>query len=281
MKENISQYLHEHPDLNHSRILAALPVDFPWRSQIHYYDSIDSTNTAAKKAAAQGSCAGTTLIADSQTAGRGRLGRSFLSPAGMGIYLSVILQPECLPRDLMHLTCATAVAACNAVTRYCGLRPGIKWTNDLVVGKRKLAGILTELSVNSHTGLVDYAVIGIGINCCQHKDDFPQDIRDIATSVAIETGKDVDRSGLCADMIIALYEMQQNLLKKKPQIMQIYRENCITLGQTVSIVGAGSVRHAMALDIDHEGGLLVRYDTGETGTVTSGEVSVRGMYGYI
>ena len=264
-----------------SNILASLPADFPWGSQIHCYTSISSTNTAAKQAAANGVNEGTVFIADSQTAGRGRLGRSFFSPAGTGIYLSVVLRPECPPGQLMHLTCAAAVAVCKAITRCCGLHPGIKWTNDLVIGKRKLAGILTELSINSHTGLVDFAVVGIGINCCQHGEDFPPEIRGIATSIAIETGSPIDRSRLCAAAIMALYEMQQSLIDQKQQIMQAYRENCITLGQKVSIVGGGPVRYATALDIDDDGGLLVRYDSGETGTITSGEVSVRGMYGYI
>ena len=281
MNEKIPQCVPADCGLSSSNILASLPADFPWRGQIHCYASMDSTNTAAKQAANNGAEAGTVFIADSQTAGRGRLGRSFLSPAGTGIYLSVVLRPECTPSQLMHLTCAAAAAVCNAVTQCCGLRPGIKWTNDLVAGKRKLAGILTELSVNSHTGLVDFVVVGIGINCCQRPEDFPSEIQHIATSVAIQTGTAVDRSRLCAAVIMAIYEMQQNLLNKKPQILQAYRENCITLGQTVSIVGNGTVRYATALDIDEDGGLLVRYDSGETGTVTSGEVSVRGMYGYI
>ena len=281
MNKNIPACTYEESGLCSSKILAALPEAFPWRSHISCYDSIDSTNTAAKKAAAAGAPEGTVLIANSQSAGRGRLGRSFFSPAGMGIYLSVVLHPECLPRELMHLTCAAAVAACNAVTRYCGLRPGIKWTNDLVLGSKKLAGILTELSVNSTTGLVEYAVVGIGINCCHDVQDFPPEIRNIATSIAIETGTCVDRNSLCAAMIVALSEMRQTLLKEKPQIMQVYRKNCITLGQSVSIVGSGPVRHAKAMDIDPDGGLLVRYDSGESGTITSGEVSVRGMYGYV
>ena len=267
--------------LTGERILSALPADFPWRNKLHCYASIDSTNTAAKQAANTGVDAGTVFIADSQTAGRGRLGRSFFSPPGTGIYLSVVLRPGCTPDQLMHLTCATAVAVCKAVIQCCDLHPGIKWTNDLVAGKRKLSGILTELSVNSQSGLVDFAVVGIGINCCQLAADFPPEIKDIATSIAIETGKAVDRSRLCAAIIMALYEMQQNLLAKKQEMMQFYRKNCITLGQRISIVGNGPVRHATALDIDHDGGLLVRYDSGESGIVTSGEVSVRGMYGYI
>ena len=102
--------------------------------------------------------------ADRQTGGRGRLGRTFLSPAGVGVYLSILLRPDCRPMELMHLTCAAAEAMCDAVETTTGLRPGIKWTNDLVVGNRKIAGILTENGLNAQ-GLVDYAIIGTGINC--------------------------------------------------------------------------------------------------------------------
>ena len=150
-----------------------LPGDHPWQDQILCFDTIDSTNTRAKLLAAQGAPHGTVLLADTQTAGRGRLGRSFQSPGGMGIYMSVLLRPKCRPEKLMHLTCAAAVAACDAVEKVCGLRPGIKWTNDLISGKRKLAGILTELSLSPATGLLDYAVIGIGINCHQSAGEDP------------------------------------------------------------------------------------------------------------
>ena len=138
------------------RILDHLPRNHPWAGNIHYFDTIDSTNTEAKRLAAAGAPHGTVLIAGHQTGGRGRMGRSFHSPAGLGIYLSVILRPECAPGDLMHLTCAAAVAMCDAVENAAGFRPGIKWTNDLVYGKRKLGGILTELAFGS-SGRVDYA----------------------------------------------------------------------------------------------------------------------------
>jgi len=117
-------------------ILASLFDDFPWKERILYFDTIDSTNTRAKHLGTQGAPHGTVLIADRQTGGRGRLGRSFHSPAESGIYLSVLLRPQCHASQLMHLTCATGVAMCNAVETACGLRPGIKWTNDLVFGKR-------------------------------------------------------------------------------------------------------------------------------------------------
>ena len=107
-----------------NRILSFLPADYPWKSSLHYFDAIDSTNLRAKQMAAQGAPHGTVLIADRQTAGKGRLGRSFHSPEGMGIYMSILLRPVCAPGELMHLTCAAAVAMCDAVEKATGLRPG-------------------------------------------------------------------------------------------------------------------------------------------------------------
>lgn len=261
-------------------ILQNMRESCPWQDSLLWFDSIDSTNTRAKELAAQGAPHGTVLIADHQTGGRGRRGRSFHSPSGTGIYMSVILRPNCVPGELMHLTCAAAVAMCDAIENTCGIRLGIKWTNDLVYGKRKLAGILTELGL-SPRGTVDYAIIGIGINCCQEESDFPEDIRSIAGSLHSVTGKQIDRAKVAAAMVDALYRMNGDLLSKKDDILNCYRADCITLGMDVSVVKAdGSVRHGKALDIDHEGALIVQFDTGAE-TVNSGEVSVRGMYGYV
>ena len=253
----------------------------PWQDSLLWFETIDSTNTRAKELAAQGAPAGTVLIADHQTGGRGRRGRSFHSPAGTGIYMSVILRPNCAPTELMHLTCAAAVAACDSVETSCGIRPGIKWTNDLVYGQRKLAGILTELGL-SPRGTVDYAIIGIGINCCQEITDFPEDIRSIAGSLHTVTGQIIDRAKVAAALLDAFRRMDDRLLTDKEAIMAQYRTDCITLNRQISVVTAdGSVRHGLALDIDAEGALLVRFDDGTENRVNSGEVSVRGMYGYV
>ena len=150
------------------KIIKNLRESCPWQDSLLWFDSIESTNTHARELARQGAAHGTVLIADHQTGGRGRLGRSFHSPAGSGVYMSVILRPNCNPQEIMHLTCAAAVAMCDAVETAAGFRPGIKWTNDLVCGHRKIAGVLTELGFDSH-GNVDFAVVGIGINCCQQK----------------------------------------------------------------------------------------------------------------
>ena len=161
------------------RIVSYLPKDFPWEDKLYYFDTIGSTNDEARRMAKSGAPHGTVLIADHQTGGHGRRGRSFHSPAGSGIYMSVLLRPDCAPTELMHLTCAVAVAMCDAIEQAVGFRPGIKWTNDLVIGSKKLGGILTELSVNSQTGLVDWAVVGIGINCRHEAKDFPKDLQSI------------------------------------------------------------------------------------------------------
>lgn len=258
-------------------ILSHLPGNFPW--QVNWYDTVDSTNTKAKALARDGAPHGTVLIAGAQTAGRGRMGRSFASPAGLGLYLSVILRPGCKAEDLMHLTCAAGVAACDAVLSVSGCRPGIKWINDLVAEKKKLGGILTELSVDAGTGLVSYAVIGIGINCNHRPEDFPPELRDIAVSLKTVTGKAVEISRLAAALITALYAMDQTLLSGRDAMMARYRADCVTLGQQVRVIGQ-ETRNATALDVDQAGGLVVRYENGDIETVSSGEVSVRGLFGY-
>ena len=247
-----------------------------WWDSIHYFDTTDSTNTRAQARAFQGAPAGTVLIANHQTGGRGRLGRSFLSPAGTGVYMSVILRPNCPPAELMHLTCAAAVAACDAVEKAVGLRPGIKWTNDLVYQNRKLAGILTELGL-SPSGMVDWAVIGIGINCLQKEDDFDPSIRSFAGSLSMFAP--CDRAKVAAALVDAFSQMD---LTRKGEMMNRYRADCITLGREVSLLrGNDPVRHGRAVDIDADGALVVEFAPGIREAVNSGEISIRGMYGYV
>ena len=241
----------------------------PWQVQV--FEEVTSTNTLLKELGRQGVPAGTVLVADRQTGGRG----------GVGVYLSALIRPDCAPTELMHLTCAVAVAMCDAVENAFGFRPGIKWTNDLVVGRKKLGGILTELGLDPKTGRVSYAVLGIGINCGQTEGDFDESIRSMATSARMVLGRPADRDRLIAEMVKALAQMDRALLTSPEAMLERYRRDCITLGKEVSIVRGDEVRHALALDIDAEGGLIVRYDTGETAAVTSGEVSVRGLYGYL
>lgn len=262
------------------KILSHLPPAHPWGQSLYYRDTIPSTNTEAKALAAAGAPHGTVILADSQTAGRGRLGRSFCSPAGSGIYMSVILRPACPPAALMHLTCAVGVAVCDAVETAVGIRPGIKWINDLVLNGKKLGGILTELSIDSKSGLVDYAVVGIGINCNQRPEDFPAELRPIACSAAMVTGALIDRSRLSAELICSLEKMSQILLSEQAATMERYRADCVTIGAEITVIQGDTQKNGTALEVNDDGSLLVAFQDGRTVWVNSGEVSVRGLFGY-
>lgn len=263
-----------------NEIINHISKENPWRDKIQFFETITSTNDVLKQMALQGAPEGTVLVADSQSGGRGRLGRTFLSPSGVGIYLSVLLRPACMPGELMHLTCGSALAACNAIEQTAGFRPGVKWTNDIVYRKKKLAGILTELGLNQD-GSTAYAIIGIGINCTQKPEDFPPELRKIAGSLKMVSGREIDRALVAAKMIEGFYEMNRGLLQKKFQMISDYRKDCITLGQEISVVRNGFNRHGKALDVDEDGALLVAYEDGSMETVNSGEVSVRGLYNYV
>lgn len=250
--------------------------------ELHCLDTIDSTNTYAKKLALSGSPDGTVVIANNQTAGRGRMGRQFQSPKDKGIYLSVLLRPDVTPDRLMPVTAMAGVAVCDAVEKVCGVRPGLKWPNDPVVGNRKLCGILTECSLEGETGRVQYLVLGIGINVSQSAEDFSPDVAEIATSLAAYLGHEVSRPALAAALIRELERLYETLLTGDlSDYLTHYRQNCVNLGKTVQLLGSDAREVVTAVNIDPEFGLVVRTETGEEKIVRSGEVSVRGMYGYV
>ena len=258
-------------------ILSQIGTECPWRDTLYWYPTLDSTNLAAKQLAKEGAPHGTVIVAGRQTGGRGRLGRSFDSREG-GVYLSVILRPLCTPDKLMHLTCAAGVAGCRAVERVSGIRPDMKWINDLVYGRKKLGGILTELGIE-HNGLVDYAIVGIGINCSQQS--FPEEIQEIATSLSQITNTPCSPAGLAAALTEELCAMDKVLLTEKKTIMDAYRDRCITLSKQIKVLRGEETFYGTALDLDDDGGLIVHLADGTEMTVSSGEVSVRGMYGYL
>lgn len=261
-------------------IINHLSEDYPWKDCFCFLPEVGSTNDQLKQLARQGAPQGAVLMAGRQTGGHGRMGRSFHSPQGAGVYLSMLLRPDCAPLELMHLTCAVAVAMCDAVEAAAQFRPGIKWTNDLVSGQRKLGGILTELGLTPQ-GRVDYAIVGIGINCCQTPADFPRELQDMAGSLSMVAGKPISPAALAAAMLDSLAAMDSRLLTDKPRFLAQYRRDCVTLGQEISVVRGDSLRHGKALDIDDNGALLVAYPDGTQEAVNSGEVSIRGMYGYV
>ena len=264
-----------------NKIISQIHTECLWRDTLYWYDTIESTNTQAKLLARDGAPHGTALIAGEQTGGRGRMGRSFESKGGKGVYLSAILRPNCAPEQLMHLTCAAGVAMCQAVETVSGIRPGIKWINDLVWNKRKLGGILTEMAIDPKTDLVDYAVVGVGINCLHSAQDFSPEVASIATSLSVAAGKEICADTLAAAAVEALHRISDQLFSQKAEIMDAYRSLCVTLGQDIFVHRNDTVTPGKALDVDDEGALTVRLTDGRQITVNSGEVSVRGMYGYL
>ena len=256
------------------KIISMISTSCPFRGSLHWYDCTDSTNTQAKLLAQQGAPHGTVVIAGSQTQGRGRMGRQFASPQS-GLYFSMILRPDCPPTELMHLTCCAGIAACNAVEKVTGIRPGIKWINDLVYQGKKLGGILSELSIDPKTGLTDYAIVGIGINCME----IPEAVADMATSLREITGRPVLPATVAAALTEALWQMDTELLSNRQRLMEIYRRDCITLGKPVKLLGTDI--QATAMDVTDQGALTIRLPGGSVQEVSSGEVSVRGLYGYL
>lgn len=248
---------------------------------IVYFDEIDSTNNYAKQEALRGGEDGLVVIANQQTGGRGRSGRSFQSPPDKGLYLTTLIRPDAAPADVLPVTALAAVAAANAVERACGVRPGIKWTNDLVLSGRKLTGILTEMGVEGESGKLQYVVIGIGTNVNQEEKDFSGEVAEMATSLRMELGRSVNRTALAAALVGELDRLYAAIGGDLSEYLAAYRRDCVTLGKQVRILGSGEPRVAEAIDIDDTFGLVVRRADGALETIRSGEVSVRGLYGYV
>jgi len=245
-------------------------------------DTVDSTNNYAKTLAmgGKGFADGTAIAADEQTGGRGRQGRSFLSPKGKGVYLTMLWKPDIAPAAAVSLTACVAVAVCDGIEAAVGVRPGIKWTNDIVLEGRKLCGILTEMAVEGETGSLQYLITGIGVNANQTEEDFPPELRPIAVSLAQVLGRPVDRGRLCACLINALDDMYGPWLAGSGDWRRRYREGCLTLGRPVRILRGDRAEEAFAEALDDDLGLIVRHPDGRRETVTAGEVSVRGLFGY-
>ncbi len=266
------------PDvLGAAEVRAALGAH-PWAEQLVVLPEVDSTNSYAKQLAQSGAPHGTIVIADRQTGGRGRMGRTFLSPAGQGVYFTVLLRPYEPAAGLGGLTALAAVAVCDAIEAACGVRPGIKWTNDLLLGGKKICGILTELSVEAESGMTDFVVIGVGVNVAQQPADFPPELRLTAASIYSETGTAPRRARLAAEMVRAFARMADC---DRPAWMDRYRADCLTIGREIRVIRAGTARTAVADGVDENGALLVTWDDGTAGVVTAGDVSVRGLCGYV
>lgn len=247
--------------------------------QVICLDKTDSTNDELKRRATQGAPTGLVVTAEEQTGGKGRRGRSFQSLAGKGLYLSVLLRPQVPAEQVSQLTAWTAVAVCRAVEAVSRVRPSIKWPNDVLVEGKKLCGILTELGVEAETGAVSYVVVGMGTNVSQTEADFGPELSGIATSLSI-LGADIRRAELAQALLAELDAMNAAFPEGRAEYLKYYRHRCVTLGREVKLVGPEGERLATALDVDENFALRVRLADGTEETVSSGEVSVRGVLGY-
>ena len=238
-------------------------------------DNTDSTNNVLKKMASEGAPAGQVIIADEQTGGRGRLGRSFFSPKGKGIYLSYLMKPGTAPSDTAELTAWTASAMAKAVGSVCGTSPGIKWVNDLYMNGRKICGILTEMTMTGDASRVDSIVIGIGINVNNDVSDFPEEISTIASSVALETGRKTSRAELAACMIHELDRMAADWPENKAAYLDTYKSLDIATGREVKVTTGTAVRHATVLGVNDDFSLKVKFSDGTVSDLSSGEISLK------
>lgn len=237
--------------------------------------TIDSTNDELRRRAENGAPEGTILLAETQTKGRGRLNRSFYSPKGSGIYMSLLLRPTIPAQASLSITTAAAVAAAEAIESCCGVDARIKWVNDVFVGGKKVSGILTEASINLETGRLDYAVLGIGINITEPEGGWPAPLKEIAAGAA-KRGSMVPvlRNTVAAAFIRRFWFYYENLEAKA--FLQEYRKRSFVLGTTVTVDDGKTQRPAQALAIDDEFRLIVRFDGEEEGiALSTGEISIR------
>ena len=262
------------------RILSHLGPVARVGTKLTYLATVSSTNDLLKAMAEEGAVEGTVVVAGEQTRGRGRLGRSFTSAAGKGIYLSALLRPELSPQALLPLTGFVAEAMARAILRAAGVRAQIKWVNDLILNGRKLCGILTE-SAFSAGGCFPYVVVGVGLNVNYDWADFPEELRSMAGSLKTELGRPFDLAPIAATMIEELDALYGALLSgDTAPYLAAYRAHCLTLRRDVLLLQNGIATPAHALDVDESLGLLVRYPNGQQALIRSGEASVRGLNGY-
>ncbi|MBC5754259.1 biotin--[acetyl-CoA-carboxylase] ligase [Roseburia sp. BX0805] len=276
--QNKGYHLVKTPDILSKNELVSIRKTKWVGTEICYFDVTDSTNTQAKSLGEGDAPNGTLVVAGKQESGRGRRGRSFESPAGTGIFMTLLLRPEIEPQNASMLTLVSALAVAKGIEHMVDLPVQIKWPNDIVINGKKVCGILTEMS--AQMDYVNYIVIGIGINV--GNEEFPEEIKDVATSIYLESGKHVNRAMLIEKIweefedYYELYEKTQDL----SSLVKEYDSYLVNRGQKVRVLDSKEPYEGKAMGITDRGELIV--DTWEARRlVAAGEVSVRGVYGYV
>lgn len=247
--------------------------------EVLYFDTIDSTNTKAQELAEKGYPSGTLVVADKQESGKGRRGRSWVSPSGTGIFMTLMIKPDINPNNASMLTLVAALAVAKAITSVTGEEALIKWPNDIVVNSKKVCGILTEM--NAQFDYINHIVVGIGINV--HNESFPEEISQMASSLMIEAGgKRFHRAQIIAETMSYFEQYYDTFLKTQDlsALVREYDELLVNMNKAVRVLDPKEPFDGKAMGITPKGELIV--DTWESRKlVSSGEVSVRGIYGYV
>lgn len=247
--------------------------------RIHYYEEIDSTNTEIGRLAAKGAAHGTVVVAERQTAGKGRRGRTWESPAEDNIYLSVLLRPQMDVNKAPMLTIVMAYSVATAIQRAGFESVQIKWPNDLVLSGKKVCGILTEMQLQG--SVIDHIVVGVGINV--NMKAFPEEISQMATSLYRECGRLLDKRLLIEDILEKFEEMYERFLLEEDLsfVQEEYNQMLVNCGREVVVLEPGNEYTARAIGMNSTGELIVKTAEGKERAIFAGEVSVRGIYGYI
>jgi BirA family biotin operon repressor/biotin-[acetyl-CoA-carboxylase] ligase len=260
-------------DLSPDAISAALRTRIVGR-HLDVHAVVDSTNDLVWEGARRGEAEGFCVIADRQAAGRGRRGRPWVSLPGLGLYTSILLRPSLPAPRVTLLTFGAGLAALEAIRETCGLDAGLKWPNDVLVRGRKVVGILTEAQTMG--GRVSEVVVGIGINANHRTEDFPEELRQQATSLHLETGSRVDRGVVAAALYRAMDDWYRVLCEGGgDRIVAAARSRSAVLGRSISVINGTGSWSGLALDLDNEGALLVRDERGTVHRLISEEVSIR------
>ena len=264
--------------LSKEEIESCLKTQWAGRNLI-YYPVTDSTNTRIQQMAEEGAVHGSVAVAGEQTAGKGRRGRSWIDPPGAGIAMSILLRPEISSENASMLTLVAALAATKAIRTLTGLDAKIKWPNDVVLSGKKAVGILTQMSTEEDA--IRYVIVGIGVNV--NREHFPEEIEQTATSLKLESGRTISRSSLVAEILQEFETYYARFLEKNDlsELCAEYDSWSANVGRVVRVLDPAGEYSGEALGIDSRGQLLVKCAPGEIRRVISGEVSVRGIYGYV
>ena len=244
-----------------------------------YFDKIESTNAEAKRTADKGAGNGLVIVADAQEQGRGRRGRSWDSPAGKNIFMSILLRPSFLPDKASMITLVMALSTARAIREVTGLPALIKWPNDIVIHRKKAVGILTEMEVKD--GFIDHLICGVGINVNQ--DSFSEEIKETATSLFLESGREIDRD-ILRESVVKRFEENYNIFCQKESLTDLqadYQALLVNKDAKVRVLDPKGEYEGTARGINTKGELLVEREDGTLSEVYAGEVSVRGIYGYV